>query len=169
MGAARLLVVIAGGGTLEAGPALQRFVETSGAALIPTAAAKGNVSDDHPQSLGSTLSLAATRELLAAADVVLAVGTELAETDHWTDRLPIEGKLIRIDIDPRTLMRDYKPDVAILADAGAALSLLNLKIATRPADLDADRQGARRQCRVVALAGQEACQGARRTAGGAAR
>jgi 5-guanidino-2-oxopentanoate decarboxylase len=136
VGAARLLVVIAGGGTLEAGPALQRFVETSGAALIPTAAAKGNVSDDHPQSLGSTLSLAATRELLAAADVVLAVGPELAETDHWTDRLPIEGKLIRIDIDPRTLMRDYKPDVAILADAGAALSLLNLKIATRPADLD---------------------------------
>ena len=136
VGAARLLVVIAGGGTLEAGPALQRFVETSGAALIPTAAAKGNVSDDHPQSLGSTLSLAATRELLAAADVVLAVGTELAETDHWTDRLPIEGKLVRIDIDPRTLMRDYKPDVAILADAGAALSLLNLKIAARPADLD---------------------------------
>ena len=104
--------------------------------LIPTAAAKGNVSDEHPQSLGSTLPLTATQELLAAADVVLAVGTELAETDHWTDRLPIKGKLIRIDVDPRTLMRDYKPDVAILADAGAALTALNQKIATRPADIE---------------------------------
>ena len=45
-------------------------------------------------------SLTATQELLAAADVVIAVGTELAETDHWTDRLPIKGKLIRIDVDP---------------------------------------------------------------------
>ena len=104
--------------------------------LIPTAAAKGNVSDEHPQSLGSTLPLTATQELLAAADVVLAVGTELAETDHWTDRLPIKGKLIRIDVDPRSLMRDYKPDVAILADAGTALTALNQKIATRPADIE---------------------------------
>jgi 5-guanidino-2-oxopentanoate decarboxylase len=104
--------------------------------LIPTAAAKGNVSDEHPQSLGSTLPLTATQELLAAADVVLAVGTELAETDHWTDRLPIKGKLIRIDVDPRSLMRDYKPDVAILADAGMALTAINHKIATRPADIE---------------------------------
>ncbi len=104
--------------------------------LIPTAAAKGNVSDDHPQSLGSTLPLTATQELLAAADVVLAVGTELAETDHWTDRLPIKGKLIRIDVDPRSLMRDYKPDVAILADAGTALTALTQKIAARPADIE---------------------------------
>jgi 5-guanidino-2-oxopentanoate decarboxylase len=133
---AQLLVVIAGGGTLEAGAALSRFVETSGAVLIPTAAAKGNVSDEHPQSLGSTLPLTATQELLAAADVVLAVGTELAETDHWADRLPIKGKLIRIDIDPRSLMRDYKPDVAILADAGTALTALNQKIAARPADIE---------------------------------
>ena len=33
-------------------------------------------------------------------------------------------------------MRDYKPDVAILADAGAALTALNQKIATRPADIE---------------------------------
>jgi 5-guanidino-2-oxopentanoate decarboxylase len=133
---AQLLVVIAGGGTLEAGAALRHFVETSGAVLIPTAAAKGNVSDDHPQSLGSTLPLTATQALLAAADVVLAVGTELAETDHWTDRLPIKGKLIRIDVDPRSLMRDYKPDVAILADAGTALTALTQKVAARPADIE---------------------------------
>jgi 5-guanidino-2-oxopentanoate decarboxylase len=131
---ARRLVVVAGGGTLEAGPALRQFIERSGALLIPTTAAKGNVPDDHPQSLGSTLPLPATRELLAEADVVLAVGTELAETDHWTDRLPIRGKLIRVDLDPRTLVRDYPPDIALLADAGAVLAALGRKVAPRPAD-----------------------------------
>ncbi|HEX4569844.1 MAG TPA: 5-guanidino-2-oxopentanoate decarboxylase [Dongiaceae bacterium] len=132
---AERLVVIAGGGTLDAGPALRRFIERSGALLIPTTAAKGNVPDDHPQSLGSTLPLPATREVLAEADVVLAIGTELAETDHWTDRLPIRGKLIRVDLDPRVLVCDYAPDIAILADAGTVLTALGDRIGARQADL----------------------------------
>jgi 5-guanidino-2-oxopentanoate decarboxylase len=64
---------------------------------------------------------------------VLAVGTELSETDHWTDRLSILGRLIRIDIDARTLVCDYPPEVAIQADAGAALEALTGKIMGRPA------------------------------------
>ncbi len=129
---ARRLAVVAGGGCVDAGPALRRFIETAGAILVPTVAAKGIVPDDHPQSLGSTLSLAPTRALLAEADVVVAVGTELAETDHWTDRLDMPGKLIRIDLDPRNLQRDYPPEVAILADAGEALEALAGKVAARP-------------------------------------
>ena len=130
---ARLPVVIGGGGTLDAGPALQRFIEKAGAILIPTVAAKGVVADDHPQSLGSTLSLPATLDLVAAADVVVAAGTELGETSHWTEKLPFAGRLIRIDVDPRTLVRDYPPDVAILADARQALEALAARIAIRSA------------------------------------
>ncbi len=126
-------VVIAGGGAVDSGPALKAFVEKSGAVLIPTVAGRGIVPDDHPQSVGATLSEGATRKLLSEADLVIAVGTELAETDHWTARLPIEGKLIRIDLDPRTLVRDYKPDLGLLADAGAALRSLTQAIAKRPA------------------------------------
>lgn len=140
---AKLLVVISGGGALSAGPELKTFVEKAGAVLIPTIAGRGAVSDDHPQSLGSTLTRRATRQLLAEADVVVAVGTELGETDHWSDRLPIDGKLIRIDLDPRGLMRDYKPDVAILADAGPALAALSGAIAKRP-EPDAARVSAQR-------------------------
>ncbi len=131
--AAKSIVIIAGGGALSAGPALKAFLEKSGAVLIPTVAGKGNVPDDHRQSLGSTLSRPGSWKLLGAADLVVAVGTELAETDHWTERLPIDGKLIRIDLDPRTLVRDYTPDVAILADAGAALAALTAAIAKRSA------------------------------------
>jgi 5-guanidino-2-oxopentanoate decarboxylase len=142
-------VVIAGGGTVEAGAALTAFIEKAGAVLIPTVAAKGVVPDDHPQSLGSTLAQEATRALLGAADLVLAVGSELAETDHWTERLPINGRLIRIDLDPRNLERDYKPDLAILADAGATLSALEAAIAKRPAP-DVGRLAAVRQANAAA-------------------
>lgn len=131
--AAKRPVAIAGGGAVDAGLALAAFVEKSGAVLIPTVAGRGTVPDDHAQSVGATLSQSATQKLLSEADMVIAVGTELAETDHWTARLPIEGKLVRIDLDPRTLARDYKPDVGLLADAGAALRALTQTIAKRPA------------------------------------
>jgi 5-guanidino-2-oxopentanoate decarboxylase len=133
IGSAGRPVVIAGGGTVQAGAALKAFIEKAGAVLIPTVAAKGVVPDDHPQSLGSTLAQRSTRALLGEADVVVAVGSELAETDHWTERLPINGKLVRIDLDPRNLERDYKPDVAIPADAGAALAALSAAIVGRAA------------------------------------
>jgi 5-guanidino-2-oxopentanoate decarboxylase len=125
-------VVIAGGGGVDAGLALKAFVEKSGAVLIPTVAGRGTVPDDHPQSVGATLSQGPTQKFLSEADLVIAVGTELAETDHWTARLPIRGKLIRIDLDARTLTRDYRPDVGLLADAGVALRALTAAIAKRP-------------------------------------
>jgi 5-guanidino-2-oxopentanoate decarboxylase len=130
---ARRPVVIAGGGAVDSADALKAFVEIAGAVLIPTVAGRGTVPDDHPQSLGATLSQSATMKHLGQADLVIAVGTELAETDHWTQRLPINGKLIRIDLDARTLMRDYPPDVAILADAGTVLRAVAQSIAKRRA------------------------------------
>src|SRR6185369_7198379 len=62
---------------------------------------------------------------LKVADLVLAVGTELAEPDLWIEEtLAFGGPLIRIDIDPATLARDYDPAVAIAADARASLAAL---------------------------------------------
>jgi 5-guanidino-2-oxopentanoate decarboxylase len=122
--AARRPVLLAGGGAIDHGPLLAALADRIGAALIPTVAAKGAVPDSHPRVVGSTLPLKPTQALLESADLVIAVGTELAETDSWLDRLPIRGKLLRIDIDPATLRRDYVPDVALLADAGRSLEAL---------------------------------------------
>ncbi len=121
---ARRPVIIAGGGTVDCGDALKELAEKVGAAVILTNAAKGVLADDHPLCVGSTLTREATRELLASADVVVAVATELAETDSWIRRLPITGSLIRIDIDPAAVQRDYAADVGILGDAGQALSAI---------------------------------------------
>ncbi len=135
--AARLLdgaqrpMLIAGGGTVDCGPAVAALAEKLGAAVLLTAAAKGVVRDDHPLCAGSSLQLPPTQQLLSTADVVIAAGTELAETDCWIERLPITGKLIRIDLDPAALHRDYPAAVALQADAGATLSALAGALAPR--------------------------------------
>jgi 5-guanidino-2-oxopentanoate decarboxylase len=64
--------------------------------------------------------------VVADADVVLAVGTELAETDlFFSYKLPIGGLLIRIDVDPAKLADHYAADVRLWADAHSALRAIN--------------------------------------------
>ena len=117
-------VVIAGGGTVDCGATVAALAEAVGAAVILTIAAKGVVPDDHPLCVGATLPLEATRDLLGTADVVVAAGTELSETDSDVDELPINGTLIRIDIDAASTQRDYVADVALVGDAGRTLAAL---------------------------------------------
>ncbi len=121
---ARRPVILFGGGIVDGGTLVAALAERVNAAAVPTVAAKGAVPDSHPLCVGSTLSLAPTQELVRRADVVVAVATEMAETDSWIARLPLGGKLIRIDIDAATLGRDYPPQVAIHADGAATLAAL---------------------------------------------
>ncbi len=126
--AARLLgqasrpVIIAGGGACDGGADLVRLAESLAAPVITTVAAKGLIDDAHPLCLSSTLPRTETQELLAQADAVLAVGTELAETDSWVDRLSLPGAIVRIDIDPGQIDSPYAATVGIIADAAAALA-----------------------------------------------
>jgi thiamine pyrophosphate-dependent acetolactate synthase large subunit-like protein len=126
-GAARPLLLV-GGGTVGAADQARAFLEKSGALAVTTTAGKGVIPASHPASLGSSLLSKATQKYLAEADVVIAVGTEMAETDSWTDKLDIPGKIIRIDLDAFTLTRDYPPAVGMLADAGRTLAELTGRI-----------------------------------------
>jgi 5-guanidino-2-oxopentanoate decarboxylase len=122
-GAQRPLLLV-GGGTVECAPAVRAFLEKSGALGVTTTAGKGVIPASHPQTLPAALLMRPVQQVLAEADVVIAAGTELAETDSWVDRLDIPGKLIRIDLDAFTITRDYPPAIAIEADAGQALEAL---------------------------------------------
>jgi 5-guanidino-2-oxopentanoate decarboxylase len=125
-------LIIAGGGARHAGAPLAALLEALDAYLVTTVAGKGVVAEKHPANLGASLPYRASQELLAAADVVLAAGSELAETDIYTaTRLAIPGRLIRIDIDPAVLAGQYPAQVAIHADARAALEALARGIAPR--------------------------------------
>jgi acetolactate synthase-1/2/3 large subunit len=64
------------------------------------------------------------RDLVADADVVLAVGTELAPSDLWNGPLPLADRLVRIDVDAVGCLANATPAVALIGDAGATLDAL---------------------------------------------
>ncbi|MEM5329757.1 5-guanidino-2-oxopentanoate decarboxylase [Paraburkholderia sp. JHI2823] len=124
-------LILAGGGALHAAAELQELAERLQAPVALTINAKGLLPPGHPLLLGSTQSLPPTRALAREADVVLAVGTELGETDYdvvFDGGFSIEGRLIRIDIDAQQLMRNFNPDVAIAADSRQALGSLSTRL-----------------------------------------
>jgi 5-guanidino-2-oxopentanoate decarboxylase len=125
-------MILAGGGTVDCPDAILALVERIGAPIVTTIAAKGVVPDDHPLSLGATLSSRPAQEALQAADLAIVIGSELAETDSWTDRLTFPNRLLRIDIDAATLVRDYPPTLGLQGDSGAVLQALLPALAARP-------------------------------------
>ncbi|HNB25993.1 MAG TPA: 5-guanidino-2-oxopentanoate decarboxylase [Alphaproteobacteria bacterium] len=128
--AARHPVAIFGGGCVGCAAEARAFIDKSGALAVTTTAGRGVIPDSHPATLRATLQQDATQKALAEADLVIAVGTELGETDSWTSFLKFSGKLIRIDLDAHTLTRDYAPTIGLLADAGPTLAALMARIAT---------------------------------------
>jgi len=92
--------------------------------VIASTAGKGIVPDDHPLCLSASSVRPEVQAFIAEADCILAVGTELSETDSFVERLDIRGKLIRVDIDPRKMNDLYPADLAIVADAGPAMAEL---------------------------------------------
>ncbi|MEL4169898.1 acetolactate synthase-1/2/3 large subunit [Pseudomonas sp. NFACC32-1] len=124
---ARRPLILAGGGAIDAAAQLTELAERLGAPVALTINAKGLLPSRHPLLIGSTQSLVATRALVAEADVVLAVGTELAETDYdvtFAGGFQIPGALLRIDIDPDQTVRNYPPHLALVADSRTAAQAL---------------------------------------------
>ncbi len=115
-GAERPLVLVGAGASGAAEP-LTQVVERSGALVISSFCGKGIVSEGHEQTLGAALSLPEARALVAKADVLLAIGSEVSTVDASNQTLSITGRLIRVDIDPRKMVDRYPADVPILADA----------------------------------------------------
>jgi thiamine pyrophosphate-dependent acetolactate synthase large subunit-like protein len=122
---ARRPLIIAGGGARGAGAALRHLVEALDGYLVTTTAAKGVLAESHPANLGASLPYRVIQDLAAAADVIVAAGTEISETDVYTStRLTLNGRLVRIDVDERKLADHFEAEVRIQADAAATLEAL---------------------------------------------
>ena len=120
-------VVIAGGGAVHAASELRRLVEHLGAPLVMTTNARGLLPPDHPLAVPMSPSLAPVRALVASADAVLAVGTEIGQTDYDMYALsdfPNPPGLIRIDIDSAQMLRSATPEIALKGDAAPILAAL---------------------------------------------
>lgn len=130
------LILIGGGCTQASRQSLTKLAEHCAAPVAYTINAKGVFPSTHCLSLGSNQSLVPVREYASKADVVLAVGTELGETDYdvvFDGGFAIDGQLIRIDIDVEQMHRNALADIAIVSDASVALQSLSACVQQAPA------------------------------------
>uniref|UniRef100_UPI0025E21E25 thiamine pyrophosphate-dependent enzyme n=1 Tax=Novosphingobium sp. UBA1939 TaxID=1946982 RepID=UPI0025E21E25 len=120
---ARRPMLILGGGARSAAADLQALAEHLAAPVFSTIAGKGSLPPDHPLWLDAVLHRADGRALLARSDVVLTVGSELAQSEFLTSApLPLTGEMIRIDIDHEQLCDPHATTLPILADAAPAVA-----------------------------------------------
>ncbi|MEA2597761.1 MAG: acetolactate synthase large subunit [Thermomicrobiales bacterium] len=121
-------LIIAGGGSLRSGATadLVAFAEQTGIPVIGAFRRLDVFPNDHPLSLGS-LSFgtpAAMVERARSADVVLAIGTRLAELTTMGYTVPSpDAALIHVDISPEETGRSLPARIAIAADAREALRM----------------------------------------------
>jgi thiamine pyrophosphate-dependent acetolactate synthase large subunit-like protein len=124
-------LILIGGGAVGTGKALAEIAERIGAPVLASNAGKGIFPESHALSLGCSIVQKPSQQALAAADVVLLVGSQVAPGDHFLHHLDINGQIIRIDIDPAELTALYPAAVPIQADARAAMSALAAALAHR--------------------------------------
>ena len=127
LNAARRAVLLAGGGAIGAAAEVRRMAERLDAPVVMTVNGRGILPPGHPLAVPYSPSLAPVRALIAAADVVLAVGTEIGPTDYDMYGLrafPPPSRLLRIDIDAAQTQRNAVPTVGLTGDARATLEAI---------------------------------------------
>lgn len=137
-------IIWAGGGVNHAGAAdaLQALAERLQIPVVTSMAGRGAISEDHPLCVGALVVERPVRELLAEADVVLAIGTHfhMINTAYWT--LKLGGTLIHADADPRVFDRSYRTDVRIIGDALLSIEALDNAVPATAAETGWAQQAA---------------------------
>jgi acetolactate synthase-1/2/3 large subunit len=122
-------IILAGGGAITAGAA-DELVQMSDLLMAPVATTfmgKGVFPETHPLSIGSIgmHGNPAANRLMSEADILIAVGTRFS--DRATANLnsfASNAKKIHIDIDAAEIGKNIQVDIAIVADAKAAMQAL---------------------------------------------
>jgi len=127
-------VFYVGGGILlaQASTELRDFVDHMGIPVAHSLMGKGALSDDHPLVMGMTgfWGTELVNQSCLNADVICAIGTRFKEADcsswypGYTFNIP-DTKVVHIDIEPSEIGRNYPTEIGVVADAKAALRVLN--------------------------------------------
>jgi len=127
-------VFIFGGGAARGHEAARAVLARRHAASFVTGAGRGIPAPGDPLHFGATLARPDSASVLARADLVVAVGTELSETDLWRDTLGHRCPLIRVDLDPAELFDPVPAELAICGDAADFLAALAEKLPAGDSD-----------------------------------
>jgi thiamine pyrophosphate-dependent acetolactate synthase large subunit-like protein len=141
------LLLVAGGGSVDAGAPLAELAGLLDAPVVTTGNGKGVLPHEHPLHVGNRMICPAVQRALEAADAVLVVGSELSDADLFNGGHPLglTGRLVRVDLDPAQLDRRAAPELGLVGDATATLTALAAAVGERlPAGPGAAQAGARR-------------------------
>lgn len=140
LGAAANPVILAGGGALRSGAhaELLALAEALRAPVISTFGGKGVFPWEHELSGRSWLEDWHTTEFLAAADVLLVLGSGLGELSSNYREFAPRGRVIQIEADLGKLESNY-PALGLHADVQAALQALLEWVPMRAADGRAEK------------------------------
>ncbi len=133
LASARRPVIYAGGGVLasRSSAELAALAEALEVPVAHSLMGKGALPDTHPLLLGMTgyWGTPIANEKCRTADLIVAVGTRLAETSssswypEYTFQIP-PARLIHIDADPAEIGRNFATELGVIADAKLALGTL---------------------------------------------
>ncbi|MEE1741524.1 thiamine pyrophosphate-binding protein [Streptomyces sp. BE147] len=135
--------LVLGGGARHAAAGCLALAEQLGAPVVTTANGKGIVDETHRLALGVSLHSPSVQRWLTGCDVVLAIGTELAESDLWSAPPALSGTLIRIDLDPAQMYAGRPARHPLTGDARSTVAAL-LEVLAKTSDEDSgapDRAG----------------------------
>lgn len=131
--AARRPVFVCGGGVVIAGAEaeLAALAEFLAAPVATTISGQGGIGDGHPLAVGvvgSNGGTPPTREVVAAADLVVFVGCRAGSvtTERWRHPAPGAARIVHLDVDPAVIGANYRADAAVTGDARLALRALRL-------------------------------------------
>ncbi len=143
-------LILAGGGARGQEGALKALAERLNAPVIETTNARGML-HDHPLCVPASPSLVPVRALIAASDRVLAVGTEIGQTDYdmyADDGLPSLANMIRIDTDAAQLAR-HPATLTLQGDAGATMTALLARLTQHTSDGETQAAQTRQAARAI--------------------
>lgn len=120
------IVLWAGGGVIEAGAsaAVGRLAEHLHAPVVTSWAARGVLPPEHPWLVGYPPHEPAVADLIATADLLLALGTRFDATTTRNWSMPRGRRLAVVNLDPEALALNYRPDAAVRGDVGAVVAEL---------------------------------------------
>ncbi|GGI21311.1 glyoxylate carboligase [Oxalicibacterium faecigallinarum] len=123
-------LLVSGGGVInaDASALMQEFAELVNVPVVPTLMGWGTVPDDHPLMVGMVGLQTSHRygnATMLASDFAFGIGNRWA--NRFTGSIDVftkDRKFVHIDIEPTQIGRVFGPDLGIVSDAKAALTLL---------------------------------------------
>lgn len=113
-----------GGGGREAREEIRALAERLGAAVFTSNAGRGTIAEDHDLVVGNFAATPGGQELLAAADVLLTIGTHFRSNETRTYKLVLPDTHIQVDVDKAALGRAYPVTLGLHGEAARTVAAI---------------------------------------------